>query len=64
MNKKFISQLRKIVGKDAVLTSKEDLNAYSYDGTTTWAHLPDVVVLPTTAEQVSQLLNPGEIVDE
>jgi len=56
MIKKFISQLRKIVGKDAVLTSKEDLNAYSYDGTTTWAHLPDVVVLPTTAEQVSQIL--------
>jgi glycolate oxidase len=56
LEKKFISQLRKILGKDAVLTSKEDLNAYSYDGTTTWAHLPDVVVLPTTTEQVSQIL--------
>jgi glycolate oxidase len=56
LEKKFISQLRKIVGKDSVLTSKEDLNAYSYDGTTTWAHLPDVVVLPTTTEQVSQIL--------
>jgi glycolate oxidase len=53
---KVISQLEKIVGKGAVLTSKEDLNAYSYDGTATWAHLPDVVVLPTTAEQVSQIL--------
>jgi glycolate oxidase len=56
LEKKLISQLRKIVGKDSVLTSKEDLNAYSYDGTTTWAHLPDVVVLPTTTEQVSQIL--------
>ena len=56
LEKKVISQLRKIVGKDAVLTSKEDLNAYSYDGTTTWAHVPDVVVLPTTTEQVSQIL--------
>jgi glycolate oxidase len=56
LEKKIISQLRKIVDKDAVLTSKEDLNAYSYDGTTTWAHLPDVVVLPTTTEQVSQIL--------
>ena len=54
--KKVISQLRKIVGKDAVLTSKEDLNAYSYDGTTTWAHMPDVVVLPVTTEEVSQIL--------
>jgi glycolate oxidase len=56
LEKNIISQLRKVVGKDAVLTSKEDLNAYSYDGTTTWAHMPDVVVLPTTAEQVSQIL--------
>jgi len=56
IEKKVISELEKIVGKEAVLTSKEDLNAYSYDGTTTWAHLPDVVVLPTTTEQVSGIL--------
>ena len=56
MDKKVITQLRKVVGEDAVLTSKEDLNAYSYDGTATWAYAPDVVVLPTTAEQVSQIL--------
>jgi glycolate oxidase len=56
LDKKLISQLRKIVGQEAVLTSKEDLNAYSYDGTATWTHMPDVVVLPTTAEQVSQIL--------
>jgi glycolate oxidase len=56
LEKNIITQLRKVVGKDAVLTSKEDLNAYSYDGTATWAHMPDVVVLPTTAEQVSQIL--------
>jgi len=53
---KLISQLEKIIGKEAVLTAKEDLNAYSYDGTAIWAHMPDVVVLPTTAEQVSQIL--------
>jgi glycolate oxidase len=56
LDKKVVSELRNIVGKDAVLTSREDLNAYSYDGTATWAHTPDVVVLPTTAEQVSQIL--------
>jgi glycolate oxidase len=56
IDKKVITELRKTVGEDSVLTSKEDLNAYSYDGTTTWAHLPDVVVLPTTAEQVSHIL--------
>ena len=56
LEKKLISQLQKIVGPEAVLTSKEDLNAYSYDGTATWTHMPDVVVLPTTTEQVSQIL--------
>ena len=56
MEKKLISQLEKIVGQEAVLTSKEDLSAYSYDGTATWTHMPDVVVLPTTAEQVSEIL--------
>ncbi len=53
---KLISQLKKIIGKEGVLTAKEDLNTYSYDGTTTWAHMPDVVVLPATTEQVSQVL--------
>ncbi len=53
---KLISQLQKIAGKEAVLTAKEDLTTYSYDGTATWAHMPEVVVLPTTTEQVSQIL--------
>ena len=52
----LISQLKKIVGKETVLTSKEDLTTYSYDGTTMWTHMPDVVVLPTSSEQVSQVL--------
>jgi glycolate oxidase len=56
MDKKVITELRKIVGKEAVLTAKEDLNAYSYDGTATWSHMPDVVVLPKTTEQVSKIL--------
>jgi len=51
-----ISQLKKIVGKDGVLTAKEDLNAYSYDGTTTWTHMPEVVTLPITTEQVSRVM--------
>ena len=51
-----VLQLQKIVGEGGILTSKEDLTTYSYDGTTTWAHMPDVVVLPTTTEQVSQIL--------
>jgi len=53
---KHISRLRKIVGKENILTSKEDLSAYSYDGSTIWTHMPDVVVLPTTTEQVSLIM--------
>lgn len=52
----IVSLLWKIAGKRGVLISKEDLVTYSYDATTTWTHMPDVVVLPTTTEQVSQIL--------
>jgi glycolate oxidase len=51
-----VSQLEKIVGKDSVLTAKEDLATYSYDGTTTWSHAPEVVVLPTTTAQISEIM--------
>ena len=51
-----INQLEKIVGKESVLTAKEDLATYSYDGTTTWAHPPDVVVMPTTTAQISEIM--------
>ncbi len=52
----IISRVQGTIGKEAVLTAKEDLTTYSYDGTTTWTHMPDVVVLPTTTGQVSQIL--------
>jgi glycolate oxidase len=52
----IVSQLEKIVGKESVLTAKEDLSTYSYDGTTTWTHPPDVVVLPTTTAQISDIM--------
>jgi len=52
----IIQQLENIVGKANVLTAKEDLATYSYDGTTTWSHAPEVVLLPTTATQISEIL--------
>jgi glycolate oxidase len=52
----ILSRLQKIVNKEGVLTSKEDLTTYSYDSTTMWSHMPDVVVFPTTTEQVSQIM--------
>jgi glycolate oxidase len=52
----IIDRLRRIVGKENVLTSKEAMVAYSYDATNMWRHLPDVVVLPSDAGQISEIL--------
>jgi glycolate oxidase len=52
----IIRQLRGIVGKENVLTSPEAMVAYSYDGTNMWQHRPDVVVLPSDADQISAVL--------
>jgi glycolate oxidase len=55
MKPTVIAELVKIVGKEAVLSSPEDLAVYSYDGTFE-EHRPDVVVLPASTEQVSQVI--------
>lgn len=55
MNPSLISELEKIIGKDGVLHTHEDLAVYSYDSTFE-EHQPDVVVLPRTTEQVSQVI--------
>ncbi len=52
----IIEQLENIVGQNLVLTAKADLATYPYDGTTTWSHPPDAVVLPTTTAQISAIL--------
>jgi len=56
MNKLIITQLEHIIGRDGVLSTPEDLAVYSYDGTFA-EHRPDVVVLPCTTEQVSQVVS-------
>jgi glycolate oxidase len=52
----LVDRLRRIAGKENVLTSKEEMVAYSYDATNMWSHLPDVVVLPSGADQISEIL--------
>ncbi|MGE5376002.1 MAG: FAD-binding oxidoreductase [Bacteroidota bacterium] len=56
MNKLIIAQLEQLIGRDAVLSTPEDLAVYGYDGTFV-EHRPDVVVLPRTSEQVSQVVS-------
>ncbi|CEP69453.1 FAD-linked oxidase, C-terminal [Moorella glycerini] len=48
-------KLARIVGKDRVLASPEDLLCYSYDGTFV-SYKPDVVVKPASTEQVARVL--------
>jgi glycolate oxidase len=50
-----IAQLKAILGADFVLTSNEDRICYSYDGQRD-EYLPDAVVRPSDAEQVSKIL--------
>ena len=51
----IIKELEQIVGRENVLTSVEDLVAYSYDGTSV-EHRPDAIVLPNNTEQVSRVM--------
>jgi glycolate oxidase len=52
----IVADLQKIVGQENVLTTPEALKAYSYDGTTSWNHTPDVVVFPNSTEQISSIM--------
>ena len=55
MDRQLIEHLSNVVGKNYVLHTPEDLAVYSYDGTFTEGQ-PDLVVLPATTEQVSQIV--------
>src|SRR4030042_3223336 len=55
MQTRVIDGLIKILGKSGVLYTPEDLAVYGYDGTFIEAR-PDIVVLPETTEQVSQVV--------
>jgi len=52
---KVIKKLKKIVGKKNVSTHKEDLLSYSYDATQV-AFLPEAVVFPRSAEEISAIM--------
>jgi glycolate oxidase len=56
IDKNILKELQNAVGKKHVLTTPEDLVAYSYDGTFA-EQRPDVVVQPNSTEQVSQVMH-------
>src|SRR3989440_12141956 len=52
----LVERMRGIVGRDALLTSPSDLLVYECDGYTIEKNKPDVVVFPTSTEQVMQIV--------
>jgi glycolate oxidase len=55
LEKRVLIELQKILGKDNVVTEKQDLVCYSYDATQ-MEFLPDAVVFPANADEVSLIL--------
>ena len=53
----FPKQLEELLGMGRVLTSREDLIPYSFDGTAALKQLPLAVVFPESTEDVSKLVN-------
>jgi glycolate oxidase len=51
MNSRLLHDLKKLLGRDAVLHTPDDLMLYEYDGSVETAR-PDCVVFPRTAEEV------------
>jgi glycolate oxidase len=52
----IIPELQRIVGPENVLTAREDLIPYSFDGTAALKQLPGGVVFPRTTEHVTRIV--------
>src|SRR5437763_5635048 len=50
-----VNELKRIAGRDQVITSADDLRIFERDGSIEGA-VPDAVVLPTTTEQVAEII--------
>ena len=55
MNKQALSEITFIVGKENILTAKEDCMCYSYDATNQ-KFLPEAVAFPLTTQQITQIM--------
>src|SRR2546426_5897666 len=52
----LVVQLRRIVGEKNVLTTKEDLIPYSFDGTAALQEMPGCVVFTSSTSEVAEVL--------
>lgn len=57
LSAEILDRLKKIVGKENVLTSKEDKISYSFDATAAMPNQePDVIVIPENKEQIVEIV--------
>ncbi len=56
VNKGIIRELERIVGEEYVITSESEKLPYKYDASLFSGSLPEAVVLPSSTEEVSQIL--------
>lgn len=52
----LLSEFFKLLPKDAVLHETEDMHPYECDGLSAYRHIPMIVLLPSTVEQVQSIL--------
>jgi len=57
ITKDVIKKLHKILGDKSVLVSKTDLTSFSYDATSNWQGMPEIVLFPTDIKQISEILS-------
>lgn len=58
MSKELLQELEQALGKENVITKKEDLTCYSFDATPDMPNpLPDMVATPTCVEDVVKVVN-------
>lgn len=55
ITREFIQQLKQAIGEKYIYTDPERLEAYNFDGTE-YRYIPDLVVEPETADQISELM--------
>ncbi|MFQ5848248.1 MAG: FAD-linked oxidase C-terminal domain-containing protein [Candidatus Methylomirabilales bacterium] len=53
---RIVRELQQIVGPDAVIHDKDELLVYECDGATFFRAPPEIVVLPTTAHEVAEIV--------
>jgi glycolate oxidase len=56
ITEQVLGKLNEILGPGGVIRSEADLIAYAYDGTSNWFSKPEVVVFPTSAQQISRVM--------